>query len=175
MNSLTNWRVLCRAATSWCFFLGGRGEMVVTCCCATIFGGEWLYCNLLYLTIEHAFENFVVGISRVAGLVSYELPIWNGSKNWITILAHKKWDGRECTNSRGNSDLKLLEKCIPSAFLKSTSKISTHVLSTLRKHATWFVRKSFGVCRGNTLLRPPVTGRQVTEFLLGRLRPFRRT
>ena len=43
-------------------------------------------------------------------------------------------------------------------------KMSTHVLSTLRKHNIG--SQSFVECYGSRCWRPPVTGRQVTIFLL---------
>jgi len=53
-----------------------------------------------------------------------------------------------------------------SSNLRSMPKTSTHVFSTSRKHTTGFLVKSLGRVAGVRSWQPPVTGSQVTVFLL---------
>ena len=50
-------------------------------------------------------------------------------------------------------------------------KISTHVSSISKTYTTESLKKSFGECCGSRCWRPPVTGRQVVEFLIRSLCP----
>ena len=52
--------------------------------------------------------------------------------------------------------------------LGSMPKRSTYALSTWRKHTTGFLVKNFWEFRGSAVLTVPVTGGQVTVFLLRR-------
>jgi len=59
--------------------------------------------------------------------------------------------------------------------LGSMLKTSPHVFPTSTNHTTGFLVKSFGSVVGVQCWRPPVTGRQVTVFLLSSLCPCRRS